>query len=88
MMSFDPIKMDLKIKNIIDNSKYDDKKEEIIQTRKVTIGDKANTLKVIIVDVLEDHPLRDLDIDSDINLDTSIVLKIGSRFQKRIDEGF
>lgn len=85
-MTFEPIKMDLKIKTIVDNSKYDNKKQETIQSRKVTIGDSEGTMKVVISGLLEEHPLQKLNKKSDTNLDASIILKIGSKFQKRIDE--
>lgn len=85
-MSFEPIKLDLKIQSIVDNSKYDNKKQETIQTRKVVIGDTKGVMKITISGLLEEHPLRKLNKKSDMNLDSSIVLKIGMGFQKRLDE--
>lgn len=85
-MSFEPIKLDLRIQSIVDNSKYDNKKQETIQSRKVTIGDSEGIMKIIISGLLEDHPLRKLNKKADINLDSSVILKVGSRFQKRLDD--
>lgn len=86
MNSFEPIKMDLKVQTIVDNSKYDNKKLETIQSRKVTIGSPDGSIKVVISGLLEKHPLRDLNKKSDLNLVSSIVLKVGQGFQKRLDE--
>lgn len=85
-ISFEPIKMDLKVQSIVDNSKYDNKKQESAQTRKVTIGTSDGSIKVVISGKLEDHPLKKLNKKSDINMDSSIILKVGSGFQKRLDE--
>lgn len=87
-MSFEPIKMDLKIKSIVDNSKYDSKNEMTVQSRKVTISDPRGNMKIIISGLLEDHPLQKLNKKSDTNLDASVVLNVGSKFQKRLDEKY
>ena len=85
-MGFEPIKEDLKVQTIVDNSQFDNKKQETKQTRKVSIGNLDGTIKVIISGLLENHPLRKLNKKSDINMQSSIVLKVGEGFQKRIDE--
>jgi len=85
-MSFEPIKKDLNVQSIVDNSKFDNKKKVSTQSRKVTIGDTTGDIKIIISGLLENHPLRTLNKKSDLNLISSLVLKVGTGIQKRLDE--
>jgi len=78
------IKQDVKIINISDKSKYLEKDEEIVTIRTVTFRNESKTLTITITEVLDEHILGELQQKTDINLEASLVLKLGDPFQKKI----
>ena len=83
-MATEIIKQDVKIINISDKSKYLEKDEEIVTIRTVTFRNESKTLTITITEVLDEHILGELQQKTDINLEASLVLKLGDPFQKKI----
>lgn len=82
----DPLKIDLFIKAIDDNSSFDTKKKEAIQKRKVTLIDSENAVKITLTEIKQYHPLKSLDNKADLNLGAKITLIIGDQFQKKLED--
>ncbi len=83
-MATETIKQDVKIINISDKSKYLETEEEIVTIRTVTFRNQSKTLTITITQVLDEHVFGELNQKTDINLEASLVLKLGDPFQKKI----